>query len=366
MKLRVNRQELAEAMGIVASVAVTRSTPKPILQCVLIRAKGDHLELEATDQEIGLRHIVTQVEVEQTGEVLVPADKFGPVVREATDEILVLESEGATYHVRGADCHFQICSQETGDFPAVGTGTGQPDFEIDAEVLQRLCERTVFAAARENSRYAINGVLWEQEREALRLVATDGRRLAHATGALTAAAEGESSAIVPVKTMHVYQRILGEGAEKIGIQIAGNQIILYTPRVTVSSALVEGHFPKYQDVIPADCNKRAELGVTELLGAVRQAALLTNDESRGVRFSLSEGQLSLTSRAPQEGEAEITKAIRYSGEPIEIGFNPNFVTDVLRVVHEDEVAIEFKEPNRPGLLRSGDDFLYVIMPVNLS
>jgi len=365
MKLRVDRQELAEAMAIVGAVAAPR-TPRPILHCVLVRARADHLELEGTDLEIGLRYLVTRVEMEEEGEVLVAAEKLGAIVRELGDEVLEIAADGSLCHVRGADSHFQISAQDTKEFPAIAPEPGEPDFEISADVLHRLAERTVLAAARESTRYAINGVLWEKGAEVLTLVATDGRRLAHAVGRLVSATEGELTAIVPSKAMALFQRVLSDQEETVGVQILSNRILLWCPRVTVSTALVEGHFPKYHDVIPADSNKTAEFKVGEILGAVRQAALLTNEEARGVRFSFADEELCLSSRAPEEGEARITKPIRYSGEAIDIGFNPSFLIEVLRVVHVDTVTFEMKEPNRPGVLKIGDDFLYVIMPVNLS
>jgi DNA polymerase-3 subunit beta len=365
MKLRVNRQELAEALGVVGTVAVARS-PKEILKCVLIRACPDHLELEATDLEIALRYTVTQVEVETEGAALVSAEKLSAIVRESEDDLLDLETDENLCHVRGADAHFQIYLQGTEEFPAIGGMSGEPDFEIEAGVLRRMAERTVFAAARENTRYAINGVLWERTAQNLMLVATDGRRLSQAMGPVSATKGENASAIVPSKAMGLVQRIFTDGDEKVAVKITGNQIVLSSSRATMSTALVEGHFPKYQDVIPTDSDKKATLPVAETSSAVRRAALLTNEESRGVRFAFASGELSLASRAPQQGEAQITLPMEYSGEPVEIGFNPTFLTDVLRVVHEDEVTFELKEPNRPGVVRCGGDFLYVIMPVNLS
>ena len=365
MKLRVNRQELAEALGVVGGVAAAR-TPKPILQCVLIRACPDQLELEATDLEVGLRYVVSQVEVEAEGAALVAAEKLAAIVRESEDDLLDIETDENLFHLRGADAHFQIYLQDAAEFPAVAAMTGEPDFEIAAEVLRRMAERTVFAAARENTRYAINGVLWEQAAKSLTLVATDGRRLSRTNGAVLAGGEGTVTAIVPSKAMGLFQRILTNGDQKVGVKITGNQILVRSAKATVSSVLAEGHFPKYEDVIPNDSDKKAQVPVPEMLSAVRRAALLTNEESRGVRFAFSAGELSLSSRAPQQGEAQITMPLEYTGTPVEIGFNPNFLIDVLRVVHEDEATFELKEANRPGVLRCGDEFLYVIMPVNLS
>ncbi|MFQ5490897.1 MAG: hypothetical protein ACE5GE_09270, partial [Phycisphaerae bacterium] len=171
MKLRVNRQELTEALAVVGTVAATR-TPKEILRCVLVRACPDRLELEATDLEISVRCTVSQVEVDQEGAILVGAEKLGAIVRESNDDLLDIESDDNHCHVRGADAHFQVYLQDAREFPAVAEMGGEADFEVAADVLHTLAGRTVFAAARENTRYALNGVLWERSGKSITLVAT--------------------------------------------------------------------------------------------------------------------------------------------------------------------------------------------------
>ena len=133
----------------------------------------------------------------------------------------------------------------------------------------------------------------------------------------------------------------------------------------ISTVLVEGHFPKYEDVIPKDCDREMVVNTTEFLGALKRAALLTNEESKGVRLTLADGELTLASRAPEQGEATVSIPVRYNGEPLEIGFNPVFLLDVLRITHTDEVTLALKDPRRPGVMRFGDEFVYVVMPVNL-
>jgi len=208
--------------------------------------------------------------------------------------------------------------------------------------------------------------LWDKRESVLTMVATDGRRLSRAVGTTRSKNGADARAIVPCKAMHLFQRVLGEGDEPAGVRITDNQIMVRCARATVSAGLVEGQFPKYEDVIPTDCNKEIELPTDELLSAVKQAALLTNEESKGIRFALARDGLTLSSRAPEQGEATISLAVAYTGEPIEIGFNPFFLIEALRAVHADSVKFQLKEPKRPGVLLSGDDLLYVVMPVNLS
>jgi len=364
MKLSVDRSELAEALGVANSVAASR-TPKPILQCVLIEACKDHLEMSATDLEMSVRFVVSKAQIEQPGSVVVHADKLGQIVRESNDDVLKIEVSGDQCHIRGEDSHFQVFTREVGDFPPVTKPGEDYDFEIGVSDLRRLTEWTVFAAARENTRYAINGVLWDKRGVQLSLVATDGRRLSKACCVLEGK-EADLSGIVPTKAMQVLSRVLTEPESKVRVQIAPNQIVFQSSNAMLSASLLEGHFPKYEDVIPDDCDKTVVFDTQALLSAVRRAALLSNDESKGVKLSFGRGLLTLSSRSPEQGEAVVELPIDYTGDDFVIGFNPLFIVDVLRAVSSDRVSFEFKEPNRPGVFRRGELFLSVIMPVSLS
>ncbi len=366
MKLRFNREEAAEALSSVCSVAAVR-TPKEILKCVRVEALPDALLLSATDLELGLRVAITQVEVDEPGETLVLADTLAKIVRECNDEVLTAETAGNHLHIRGAGSHFQIVTQSPADFPPVPTLDSEPDFTIENGLLRRMIEWTVFASARESTRYAINGVLWEIAGKELVLAATDGRRLSVARGKLgTCKAKSIPNTIVPGKALSLFNHLSGDPEGSVAIKASSNLLLMRIGKAVVSTNLVEGHFPKYQDVIPSDCNRTVELNTAEFHSALKRAALLTNEESKGVRLSFADGSLTLSSRAPEQGEATISLPVEYKGEPMAIGFNPVFLTDVLRVTHADEILFAFKEPNRPGILRMGEAFTHVVMPVNLS
>jgi DNA polymerase-3 subunit beta len=280
---------------------------------------------------------------------------------------LSFETKENILHIRGAGSHFQIVTSSPEDFPPVPLMEGPPDYSLEHGVLRRLVEWTAFAVARESSRYAINGILWQMERDHLMLVATDGRRLSWAQGKVTSRREGEiGQAIIPGKAAALLGKFPSHEDVVVSVKVMENQVLLSTGGINLSSALVEGHFPRYQDVIPRDNNRIVELDTAEFQGALRRAALLTNEESKAVRLSLSDGELVLSSRVPEQGEASITMPVRYRGEPLEIGFNPVFLMDVLRVVHTESVQFALKESNRPGVVSAGDDFVYVVMPVSLS
>lgn len=364
MKCICDRAALNEALAATSSVIATR-TPKPILQCVRLTADADVLTLTSYDQEVGIRYRVKEVEVNQKGETLVMGERLAGIVRESADETLALEFKEDQLHIRGQDSHFQIYSQDVREFPPVADLEGDPDFTIEVGPLRQIIERTVFAAARENTRYAINGVLWERKGNKLRLIATDGRRLALSGASLEKGRGGDAEAIVPLKALQVLLRMHMDPEERMAVRLTSNQIILRTDRATINSVLVEGRFPNFNDVIPRDFDKRVEIPRDDLLSAVKRAALLTNEESKGIRMALSGEGLVLSSRAPQQGEATVRVAVEYKGEPMEIGFNPVFLIDALKVC-DDTVTMELLTSTKPGVMKSKPDFLYVVMPVNLS
>jgi len=366
MKVNFNRAALSEALGLLTSVIPSR-TPKPILRCVQITAEDKDVKICATDLEVGISYVASEVQVEKKGEVIVPADRLAAIVRESVDEVLLLEASEGTCEIKGADSHFTIYGHEPGQYPAVPGFEGESDIEIGLGELQQGIEQCLFATARESSRYAINGVLWEVQGKKLLLVATDGRRLARCRVKLASApAKGKpENIIVPAKTMGLLDKIGGSEKDPVLVKLVDNQILINCANVVISSNLVEGNFPKYEDIIPTDYDKKLNLSTEAALSAVRRSALLTSEESRGIKLSVGKDKLVFSCRAPEMGDAEVDMAIEYKGEPIEIGFNPQFLMDVLRVIKTAEFDFEFGQADRPGLIKSGTNFLYVLMPINL-
>jgi len=365
MHVVVNRSALVEVLNVASSVVASR-TPKDILKCVRLTTTNDGLLISATDLEVGLRGTVRQVEVKKTGESLLPADKLMQIARESIDEVLSIEDDGEKCHITGQDSVFDIYGHDPSEYPPVPDLEGEGDLEIEGQALRHLIERTVFSVAKENTRYAINGVLWEKRGLKLALVATDGRRLAWATGtAERTSGEDNRKMIVPAKTLSILQRVLGNIEQKVTVQFSDNQIVVAGAGYAVSSALVEGHFPPYEEVIPQDNDKKIDLPTESFLSAVRRASLLANDQSKGVRLRFADGKLVLTSRAPEQGEATVSMPVEYAGVPLEIGFNPAFLTEALRVAGAAVVTAELKDGSRPGIFRTGGDFVYLVMPVSL-
>jgi DNA polymerase-3 subunit beta len=368
MKLNFNRAALADALGILTSVVPSR-TPKPILHCVQISADKKGVRICATDLEVGINYAIAGVQVEETGEVVVPADRLAAIVRESMDEVLLLQAADGACKVEGADSHFTIFGQEPGQYPAVPGFDGKPDMEIALHNLQEGIRQCLFATAKESTRYALNGVLWEIKGKKLSLVATDGRRLARCKVNLTSAPNEQAAKakiIVPAKTMALLDRISGSEKDVVAVKLVDNQIIFSCANVVISSSLVEGNFPKYEDIIPADYDKKITLPTEAALSAVRRSALLTSEESRGIKLAIGKGKIVFSGRAPEAGDAQVEMAVDYKAEPIEVGFNPQFLIEALRVIKTPEFEMELGQSDRPGLIKSGANFLYVLMPINLS
>lgn len=409
MKVICDRGALLDAVNLVAAVVPTR-TPSPQLSCVkLVASKGPtgagELTLAGSDSETSLQVMVSQVDVIKPGQAAIPADKLRQIVSaEEGEPTLSIEVEGDECHIRGSGAHFRVFGYPAADFPPIpdlsatiagGVGTEAPRtiFSQSAGMLQSLINRTVFATARETSRYAINGVLLRRDGKKLEMVATDGRRLAMCRASLSAeragtgpgSAAGEGvSCIIPTKALSLALKLVRDADEAVRLVITDSRIFFSfeqgapdakgkspapVSRAVLTSTLVEGSFPPYEDVIPKEQDKKIVIDREALGRAVRKAAVLTNEESRGVRlaFKGADRRLTISSRAPEMGEAEINvDLVSYEGEDVEISFNPAFISDVLRVIEDAQVVMELKASNRPGLMRSSNnEFQYVVMPVNL-
>lgn len=371
IKAVCDRDALVEAMALITGVVAGR-TPTPALQCVRLSGEDGRLTLAATDGEVALTLSIDRVDLEDGGEVLVPADKFSQVARSCDDTTLTIVGDGDALHVRSSDSRFKVFGFPISEAPEIlAFEDVEPDFSVDGAAFRGLMERTVFAAATDHSRYAINGVHLDLQGSQIRLVATNGHRLALSMGPCDNNCD-KTDCIVPTKAMTLLKRLLHDGDGTVSVKIDNGRIVFHVDNgagctSTLTSNLVEGTFPPFEDVIPKDLDRKAVVNKDALHRAVRRAHLMTNEESRGVKLVFDGTCLKITSRAPETGEAEIEVPIEsFTGDKLEIAFNPVYIMDALKVVDGDDVTIELKKSEKPGLIRSGSNFVYIIMPVSLS
>jgi DNA polymerase-3 subunit beta len=366
MKVTCNREKLLAAYQTAASVAPSRS-PKPILQNVKIEATPEGTTLMATDLEIGVRVDVAGVEVEAPGAAILPKDRVSQILRESSDETLRLEADDQGTRVRGERSEFKLPAENPDEFPQIAQFAEEKYHEVPGRLLREIIRRTIFATDNESSRYALGGVLLEFEEKQITAVGTDGRRLAKMQGPATSVGghtSGEATIIVPVRAMQLIERAVGDDSE---VQVAArqNEILVRTPRVTIYSRLLEGRFPRWRDVFPnRDGAKKIELAVGPFYSAVRQAAIVTSDESRGVDFDLGGGTAVLAGHAAEVGQSRVELPIGYDGDTIAITLDPRFVTDFLKVLDPDKpFTLELQDGESAAVCSTDDGYGYVIMPL---
>jgi DNA polymerase-3 subunit beta len=362
MKFQVNRSALSQAVGL-SFAAVAARCPKPVLQCLLLTADLAGLQVYGTDLEVSIDARIDGVQVDEPGRVAVNAAQLRDILRESPEDVIRLESNGDTLNVRTDSGHFKLFTQDVKEFPPEPKLEKPATFSVGVKALQAQINRVDFAIAKESTRYAFNGALFKVEKKKLLVVATDGRRLALSTTPLTEAQSCQ--AVIPAKVLALVSKLNADKPEdQIEVQISENRVAFTTPTVSIASALVEGTFPPYADVIPKDCDKKVILTKASFISAVRRTALLQAEEGKGIAFDFSQKGLVLSSRAPDAGEATVNYPCKFEGAGIKIGFNPQYVLDGVKVADAEEVSLEMTAPNRPGLLRAGD-WLCVVMPVNL-
>ena len=367
MKLICNREQLLSAFQTAASVAPLRS-PKPILQNVKLEATKEGVVLLATDLEIGVRIQVPGIEVEKPGAVLLSIGRFGQILRECSDNQLYLETTQSGTQVRGERSEFKLPSENPEEFPTVTQFTEGKYHEVPARLFRELVRRTLFATDNESSRYALGGVLLEMTEKQITAVATDGRRLAKMEGPAASVGghnTGDTMTIVPSRAMQLMERAITEPDAQVQIAARANDILVRTPRVTIYSRLVEGRFPRWRDVFPQrHGTQKIELPVGPTYAAVRQAAIVTDEESRGIDFSFSDGLLTLVGQSAKVGQAHVELPIAHTGPAVAIMLDPRYMVDFLKVLDAEKTfTLDLEDAEHAAVCTTDDGYGYVIMPL---
>lgn len=367
MKVVCNREKLLHAFQTVASVAPARST-KPILQNVKLEAGDDRAILMATDLEVGVRYDVAGVEIVSPGAAILSVARFGSIVRETTDERLQLELDSGGLRVRGERSQFSLPAEDPHEFPAVAEFAEAAFISVSAKLFRELIRRTIFATDNESSRYALGGVLLELEPDHITAVATDGRRLSKMEGPVTASesfTQPEGTTIVPARAMQLLERSVGDADAEVQIAVSENTVLVKSERATVLAQLLSGRFPRWRDVFPQQRGaSKVELVVGPLYSAVRQAAIFTSEESRGVDFKFSEGTLVLSGQAADVGQSRVELPIPYDGDEVNVKLDPRFMIDFLKVLDGGKsFTLEIRNSESAVISYTDDGYSYVIMPL---
>lgn len=367
MKVVVEREGFLAVFQMAAAVAPNRS-PRAILENVKFEVTSGASVLVATDTEVGIRAEVVGVEVETPGVVILPAGEFGNILRESTDEKLSITVKDQETIVEGEHSKFQLSNVDPEEFPEVVEFTASSYLELPAAVLKELIRRTIFATDNESSRYALGGVMLELNGKTLVAVGTDGRRLAKMEGAATQVGEdgfGDAAVIVPSRSMALIEKACNDPEEVVRISSSDNSVLVKTAATTIFSRLVEGRFPKWKDVFPKRGDAiQIDIATGPLYSALRQAAIVSRDESRGVDFHFANGTVVLSGMTAEVGESRVELPIAYQGDPLTISLDHRFVEDFLRVLSSDTTFnLEVENSDAAALFTTADGFAYVVMPL---
>jgi DNA polymerase III subunit beta len=371
MEVGIRREDLVKGLYLVQGVVERRNT-LPILANVLIEPASEGVTLTATDMEVGLRCLVP-AQVKRKGVCTLNARKVYEIVREVSAEEVVLRSAQAGWvELIGGRSKFKVVSLEPTEFPQLPLGSDAPQgvtLRIAAGTLREMIDKTLFAVSSDETRFNLSGVyLTNGDDGALRLVATDGHRLAMVDRKVPDA-RIERGVIMPRKGLIEARKLLDETDEpEVTLIITPKDVRVLMRTVSFFMRLVEGEFPDYRQVIPGAARVQARVNRDDFLAALRRISLLASERSKGVKLHLEKGTVELSASNPEQGEASEDIEASYAGDPLSIGFNARYLIDVLGVHAEGEVIeLAFTDEVGPGVLRGSQDpeYTYVVMPMRL-
>jgi DNA polymerase-3 subunit beta len=374
MKFKINRDHFANGLAQVLNVVGSKAT-MPILSNVLIEAEKDQISLTTTNLDLGIRCKI-KAEVKETGSVTLPVKRLATIVRELPNvDVTVDASPNHQVKLASGGSNFRIMGIGKEEFPPLPEFGDEKSYTFEQSELTAMLKSVAYAQSSDETRYILNGVYFNFKDEKLTLVATDGRRLALISKEMEVPAASAGAIILPAKTVNELLRLLDKG-EKLKInfndrraafQIAtGKDGSGLVDSIYLYSKVVEGNYPNYQQVIPKETHQRIKLERELLLQCVHRAALVCSEKSNSVKIKLTSNLLEITAQSPDFGEAHESMAIGYSGPDLQVAFNPGFLIDPLRALSKDEVFFEVKDEVSPGVFKTLENFICVIMPVRLS
>jgi DNA polymerase-3 subunit beta len=364
LKVTCPRDELARALGIVSRGVSTRTTVQ-ILAGILLHASSGRLELAATDMELSLRTSL-DASIESDGSVVVPGRLLLELARLLPDADVTIEHklEEAAVEIRSGSATYRLHTYNAEDFPRLPEAGAAERHEVDRETLLETVSRVSRSASRDESRPVLTGVLMRFDPGKLVMAATDSYRLSVKETA-TEGTVPELEAIVPARALQELGRIAQAG-EHIDLGVHENQVIFSTGDALLTTRRIDGQFPNYKQLVPEAFDHELALPREELLEVVRRVAVMAQRNSP-LRLRFGDGELTVSAQTQDVGEARESLPVSFTGEPLEIGFNAEFLRDGIESVTGDQLRLKLISPLRPAVLQGEDDsFLYLIMPIRLA
>jgi DNA polymerase-3 subunit beta len=366
MKIKVDKSDLLKSIQIVGNI-ITPKNMLPILSNILFETQKNKIRLTTTDLDIGISNTL-DVEVLEPGAITIPTKRLNDVIKELPSGIISLTTKkNNMVDIELENCEFKLMGLPKEEFPKLPEFKDKEQIVFEQALLKQMLNMTSFAVSHEETRYVLNGLLLEiksgGETATIKLVGTDGRRLAAAEKKLSLKVHKDLKIIIPFKTIQELVRNLKEGGD-VSVVIGQNQVLFEMDGITIISRLIEGDFPDYQKVIPHASNIKIKLNKEQFILVLRRANLFTTQDFQAVRFELFKNKLVVSKSTPDVGEFKEEIQVEYSGKELAIGFNPNYLLDMLKNWREEEFSLEFYDAEKPGVVRS-DNYVYIVQPMRL-
>jgi DNA polymerase-3 subunit beta len=369
MKLTIAKDQFLNGLQAVQNIVGTRTT-LPILSNLLLRAEAPKLELTATDLDVTVRCAVG-ADVSQAGVITLPAKRLFSIVRELMiGDIQVEVDDKNDCSLTAGPSFFKVRGLPAEEFPPLPSFGDRPPITLPQEKVKAMLRKTAFAVSADEARYVLNGLFFSLKERKLTMVATDGRRLALTDEEVETDPDRQAEFIIPSKALSELARLLQDNGQ-VELTFTENQAAFTLTdekgfKVLVITKLVDGTYPNYQQVIPAESQERIPLPREELQQALRRAEIMTSEKNNSVKLAFARNHLTITANTPDVGEAAETMAVNYKGKDLAIAFNPGYLIEALKAVDNEEVFLELTNEFSPGVLKINGPFLYVIMPMRMN
>ncbi len=366
MEIKILKSALVKALSSVGGIAGSKAATLPILANLLLETLGNtEMMIIATDLEVGIS-IKVPAEVLKEGSITIPAKKLQDIIRELPEgEVEISVAKNNTVSIKGGKAYFKIMGLPKDEFPKFPEFKEENAIELEQAVLKESLALTIFASSNDETRYVLNGVLFFVKGNKIRLVATDGRRLAYIEKDFENKNKQTCEMIIPSKALHEISKNLGWEGE-VKIIPAKNQVVFQFGDTLVVSRLIEGNFPNYEQVIPKEEKLTSRINREDFLQSVKRASLLTSPEAPAIKLDFLKNKVLVSSRSPNLGESKEEVTASVEGKEMAIGFNPHYMADVLKCLDIESVQFSLTDPDKPGLVKGKEGYLYVIMPMQLN
>jgi DNA polymerase III subunit beta len=370
MRFLITRQNLHQALSA-ASASIPSKTTLPVLSNLLVETADGSVRISGTDLDVSIR-VSVPAEINEGGAFTVPGKKLQEIARELPDDLVTVSVRGDQIEITCGRAMFKLHGLPAEDFPRLPNVPFDGGWTTTGADLQALIRHTAFAVSTEESRPVLNGVLWELREGEMRMVATNGHRLAKMCIPIPTLETEPAHFVIPPTALQQVQRLLSDAAS-VSVARADNHLGFRSHQAEIFTRLIEGTYPNYEGVIPKDNDRIAIIGRKALESAVRRVAAVASQQTHRIRLEFSAGRMHLNVLTPDLGEAHDEIEIHYDAEPITIGFNANYLLEVLRYIQTEDVRMSLKAPERAALVEPVEaegtpavDYLCLVMPLRLA